>query len=294
MPFSPEVQPDEEKKRGYCELWLQDVESSMRTSLLEQFDRAIHHYFEVARKGDGRRGGLQGRDAIIFGQSLSREGGRAARDRSSGAVSSSASSSNQPTTPSTEADHQGSGSSGGGSSSNQRPEYSTVSIQDELLLTCSADNFASWAMEWPAQVALNAAQIFWTSQVESALSIQSGGETFITDGGPHQPHPPHHNTLSDLVTYANGQLRGLVLRIRGELTELSRITIGAILTKFVYQRDVVSQLSANKVHSTSDFQWLSQLRYYWEASPSAGQPERDTPQEEARGQRANDGRDIRI
>ena len=267
VPFSPEVQPDEEKKRGYCELWLQDVESSMRTSLLEQFDRAIHHYFEVARKGDGRRGGLQGRDALLSSVNLFREKEDALRAIDHLAqCSSSASSSNQPTTPSAEADQQGSGS-GGGSSSNQRPEYSTVSIQDELLLTCSADNFASWAMEWPAQVALNAAQIFWTSQVESALSIQSGGETFITDGGPHQPHPHHHHTLSDLVTYANGQLRGLVLRIRGELTELSRITIGAILTKFVYQRDVVSQLSANNVHSTSDFQWLSQLRYYWEASP---------------------------
>ena len=104
MPFSPEVKPDEEKKRGYCELWLQDVESSMRTSLLEQFDRAIHHYFEVARKGDGRRGGLQGRDALLSSVNLFREKEDALRAIDHLAQSSSASSSNQPTTPSTEAD----------------------------------------------------------------------------------------------------------------------------------------------------------------------------------------------
>ena len=37
---------------------------------------------------------------------------------------------------------------------------------------------------------------------------------------------------------------------------------------FLTACDVVAQLAADKVSSMADFQWISQLRYYWEGSES--------------------------
>jgi hypothetical protein len=48
------------------------------------------------------------------------------------------------------------------------------------------------------------------------------------------------------------------------MSSLSRITLGALITIDVHARDVTQSLVTNSVSSTSDFEWISQMRYYWE------------------------------
>ena len=49
--------------------------------------------------------------------------------------------------------------------------------------------------------------------------------------------------------------------VRGELTKMVRMTMGALVTIDVHQRDVVDEMSNEGVSNMSDFEWLSQLRY---------------------------------
>ncbi|XP_070580768.1 dynein axonemal heavy chain 3-like [Ptychodera flava] len=107
--------------------------------------------------------------------------------------------------------------------------------------------YTKWVIEWPGQVVLNVSSTYWTTSVAEA--IQS-------------------NTLPDYLAQSSARINEIVAKVRGKLNSGARVTLGALIVIDVHARDVVAQLAADKVSSMADFQWISQLRYYWEGSDS--------------------------
>jgi dynein heavy chain len=51
--------------------------------------------------------------------------------------------------------------------------------------------------------------------------------------------------------------------VQGDLTGAARLTLGALITVDVHAADVVRELQAAGLRATTDFEWVSRLRYYW-------------------------------
>ncbi|KAM9752840.1 dynein axonemal heavy chain 12 [Menidia menidia] len=101
-----------------------------------------------------------------------------------------------------------------------------------------------WVKEWPGQVVLCTSQIFWTLEVHEAISSGADG-------------------LKNYYQQLQSQLKDIVELVRGKLPKQTRITLGALVTIDVHARDVVMDLIQKGVSHETDFQWLAQLRYYW-------------------------------
>uniref|UniRef100_A0A670IKK4 Dynein axonemal heavy chain 1 n=1 Tax=Podarcis muralis TaxID=64176 RepID=A0A670IKK4_PODMU len=90
----------------------------------------------------------------------------------------------------------------------------------------------TWVLDWPGQVTIAGCQTFWTKEVSEAL--EAG------------------DLLSDLVAL-----------VRGKLSRMQRGVLSALIVIEVHAKDVAARLVEENVSSENDFEWISQLRYYW-------------------------------
>uniref|UniRef100_A0A8C3KJ13 Dynein axonemal heavy chain 3 n=1 Tax=Calidris pygmaea TaxID=425635 RepID=A0A8C3KJ13_9CHAR len=101
----------------------------------------------------------------------------------------------------------------------------------------------TWVLQWPGQVVICVSSIYWTEEVSEAI---------------------RKGTLPDFLEKSNLQIGDIVELVRGKLSSGARLTLGALTVIDVHARDVVAKLVEDKITDLNDFQWISQLRYYWE------------------------------
>ena len=102
-----------------------------------------------------------------------------------------------------------------------------------------------WVLNWPGQVVIAVSQIFWTLELEVA----------ITKG---------KAAMQSFLEKSNQELNEIIKLVRGELPKMARYTLGALVVIDVHARDVVQNLINEEITSINDFSWLAQLRYYWQ------------------------------
>ncbi|XP_054656624.1 dynein axonemal heavy chain 2 [Dunckerocampus dactyliophorus] len=107
-----------------------------------------------------------------------------------------------------------------------------------------------WSKDWPGQMLITASQIQWTTDVTQALITckelddKSGLKTMMK------------KQVSLLRRYSE--------MIRSNLSKVLRLKIVALVTVEVHARDVIAKLAKAGCNDVNAFEWLCQLRLYWE------------------------------
>lgn len=123
------------------------------------------------------------------------------------------------------------------------------SIKELVFKACETyflDLRNEWVLKWPGQVVSCVTCMSWTQEAELAIK---------------------DDTKEDFLYKCNDQILDLVSLIRGKLEGGEQYTIEALIVLDVHARDIVSLLINENVNDNDDFNWISQLRYYWRTSP---------------------------
>eukprot|EP00048_Salpingoeca_helianthica_P012919 m.191176 g.191176 ORF g.191176 m.191176 type:complete len:3938 (+) comp15437_c5_seq50:82-11895(+) len=103
-----------------------------------------------------------------------------------------------------------------------------------------------WVQDWPGQIVLAVSSIFWTAGVTTAIQTAGGLKTFLDT--------------------SNVQIDEIVELVRGKLPKSARTTLGALIVIDVHARDVVDRFVRDSILDAREFEWESQLRFYFDKS----------------------------
>lgn len=112
----------------------------------------------------------------------------------------------------------------------------------------SDDGRKDWVLQHPGQVVATVAQIQWCNLSEEAINDM----------------PTDPLALHTWLGRNERQIEHLIFHVRSNLTDLQRHVIVALITTDVHARDIIEELEGRKIQSTNDFNWVKQLRYYYD------------------------------
>lgn len=119
-----------------------------------------------------------------------------------------------------------------------------------------AERYLAWIEQYPAQLVVLAAQITWTMSVEQAL-------VSVAESADHSVVP-----LETALSQVLRSLDVLADTVLQDLAPIKRRKCEHLITELVHQRDVIRALLRTGVKSAKDFEWLYQMRFYFNSSAS--------------------------
>ncbi|XP_015175416.1 PREDICTED: dynein heavy chain 3, axonemal [Polistes dominula] len=115
-------------------------------------------------------------------------------------------------------------------------------IAEESIISYFESVREEWILSWPGQIIICCSQIHWTNEVCESFENQY---------------------TADYLKKCGNQIKNTVALVRGKLDPGARITLNVLIVIDVHARDIVNLLVQENVKNVMDFNWISQLRYYW-------------------------------
>lgn len=110
-----------------------------------------------------------------------------------------------------------------------------------------------WLENYCAQLALVVTQIMWTEETVKAFEeIESGSE----------------GVMKEYKKVCDDRIEKLIKRVQTPLSRETRNKIITIITIDVHSRDIIEVFVTCKITDSTDFKWLSQLRFHWAVMPA--------------------------
>lgn len=105
-----------------------------------------------------------------------------------------------------------------------------------------------WMMEYQGMVCLAGSQVWWTAEVENVFAkIKKGNK----------------RAMKEYLNQLNKQLNDIVITVRADLSANNRTKFRTIAIIEVHARDIVEGFVRDSVTDCREFEWESQLRFYW-------------------------------
>jgi dynein heavy chain len=146
-------------------------------------------------------------------------------------------------------------------------------------------NRDAWIKEWQGQMLITASQLYWTKRLQEALNpSEKEGSRRTKDKAPPVAANPNNptatapnaaaeaKTANDLRVHRElkkrkkewgNYLKSYSTMVRGDLSNLNRKKLIALITMEVHAREVIEKLIKAKVTSESSFDWKKQLTFVW-------------------------------
>ncbi|CAH8501365.1 unnamed protein product [Schistosoma guineensis] len=117
--------------------------------------------------------------------------------------------------------------------------------------------FLAWLDKYQAQLVVLASQVIWSEAVDNALNAMKGQSSSAQD-----------SPLQKCLTSVEGMLTVLADCVLYEQPPVRRQKLEHLIIEHVHQRDVIRNMIRSDVNSPRAFDWLSQMRFYFDPKQS--------------------------
>ncbi|XP_060580911.1 dynein axonemal heavy chain 10-like isoform X1 [Ruditapes philippinarum] len=124
--------------------------------------------------------------------------------------------------------------------------------KEAIFFYCESKKRVEWMMGYQGMVCLAGNQVWWTWEVEDVFNkVKKGQKT----------------ALKDYAKKLHGQIDELVITIRSQLSKNDRSKFNTVLIIDVHARDIIDSFVRDSIMGANEFEWESQLRFYWVKEP---------------------------
>ncbi|XP_025092040.1 dynein heavy chain 10, axonemal-like isoform X1 [Pomacea canaliculata] len=124
--------------------------------------------------------------------------------------------------------------------------------KEAIFYYCFNKSRVSWMLDYQGMVCLAVNQIWWTWEVEDAFDKVKKGQK---------------SALKDYAKKLHCQIDDLVVTVRSPLSSNDRKKYNTVLIIEVHAKDIVDSFVRDSIMDAREFEWESQLRFYWVKEP---------------------------